>query len=119
MLLSNIPTLFPTQPVTVSRPVAGGTDAHGNATTTTETETVAGVLCVPGATSDLGEERPDGVTVAYTLFFPKGCAWDLRGATVDIGDGDSYRVAGDPVRWPEDAVPGPFSTVAGVSRVEG
>lgn len=119
MLLSGVPTLFPTQSVTVTRPVEGGTDAHGNATHATESEVVDGVLCVPGATSDLGEDRPDGVTVAYTLFFPKGRAWDLRGASVDLGDGETYRVEGDPVRWPDDAVPGPFSTTVGVSRVEG
>lgn len=74
----------------------GALDELGSPIATERRETVQNVLVCPGATVDAVESmRPDGVTVAYTLAFPKPYAADLRGAEVEIR-GRRYRVVGDP-----------------------
>lgn len=74
----------------------GALDELGSPTVTERRETVQNVLVCPGPTVDAVESmRPDGVTVAYTLAFPKPYAADLRGAEVEIR-GERFRVIGDP-----------------------
>ena len=75
--------------VTVRHPVIGTTggaeitDRFGNPVFSAPTEeTVANVLVSPGGTSDLGASRPDGVSVDYTLHFPREIAATLEGCTV-------------------------------------
>lgn len=84
--------------VTVKSPTQGQPDRFGNATYAYTSKTVDDVLVAPGATSDLEASRPEGVTVAYTLHFPKTFTGSLEGCIVTLpapwaGD---YRVVGDP-----------------------
>lgn len=63
-----------------------------------EPEEVRGVLVAPGATKELEAEREDGVSVAFTLHFPKSYEKGLRGCKVKLPKpwGGTYRVIGDP-----------------------
>ena len=47
-------------------------------------EEVESVVVAPGATADLDASRPEGVTVAYTLCFPKTYAGELKGCAVEV-----------------------------------
>ena len=47
-------------------------------------EEVGGVVVCPGPTSDLDAMRPEGVRVAFSVFFPKGYGADLRGCSVVV-----------------------------------
>lgn len=71
---------------------------------------VSDVLVSPGATADLEAARPEGVTVAYTLHFPKSFTGSLEGAEIAlpapwagryrvIGDPHEYIDANTPTRW--------------------
>ena len=90
--------------VTVVRRADGALDRLGNPTKGEPTrETVPGVLIAPGATADLEASRPKGVTVAYTLHFPKTYAGSLRGCEVELPEpydwGNPYRVVGTPAPY--------------------
>ena len=95
-------SLIPTEPVTVVRPSIERDDLG---------EPV-------GATSDMDATRPEGVTVAFTLHFPKTYAGSLRGCSVEVR-GETYDVVGDPQRTTEAATPGPFNMAAEVTRADG
>ena len=85
--------------VTVLTPTASGTDRFGEPIPGTPTQTqVDNVLVVPGATADLEASRPDGVTVALTLHFPKTYTGNLRGCQVALtGEySGTYNVIGEP-----------------------
>ncbi len=84
----------------------------------TETETVEKVLVSPGATSDLDSSRPNGVTVAYTLCFPKSYAGELKDALVTVRGG-AFRVVGDPQRYTGENTPGPWNLTCEVTRTDG
>lgn len=78
------------------------TDRFGNYVQgTPTTETVNDVLVSPGATSDLEASRPDGVTVAYTLHFPKSYTGSLEGCAVTLPEpwAGTYHVIGDPRQY--------------------
>lgn len=65
------------------------------------TATVDDVLITAPTTDDMEAARAEGVTLAYTLHFPKGFTASLRGCTVVLpepwdNDGRGYRVKGDP-----------------------
>lgn len=84
--------------ITVKTPTEGPSDRFGNATYTYTSQSVDNVLVAPGATQGLEASRPEGVTVAYTLHFPKSFTDSLEGCIVTLpapwaGD---YRVIGDP-----------------------
>lgn len=71
---------------------------------------VGNVLVQPGATADLDASRPEGVTVALTLQFPKAWSGDLRGARVTLPApwswGNPYRVVGVPMPYdPQNCPP--------------
>ena len=69
--------------VTVMRPHVEGTDRFNNHVYgMTGGESVGNVLVSPGATADLEASRPEGVTVDFTLHFPKGYDADLEGCDV-------------------------------------
>ena len=94
-------------------------DELGEPINGTVTETaVDNVVVCPGATADLDSTRPNGVTVAYTLCFPKGADVSLRGATVNVR-GDDYEVVGDPKRYAEANTPGPWNLTCEVTRTDG
>lgn len=84
--------------VAVLRPVTAA-DRFGNEVRTGHVaEQVDDVLVVPGATADMEASRPEGVTVAYTLHFPKAYTAGLEGCEVVLPEpwAGSYRVVGDP-----------------------
>lgn len=88
--------------VTVLRPGAATVDRFNNSVPGETTgETVSNVLVVPGPTEGMEAARPEGVTVAYTLHFPKDYAETLEGCSIVLpdpwdNDGEGYRVIGDP-----------------------
>lgn len=81
-------------------------------------EEVDNVLVAPGATSDLDSTRPNGVTVAFTLCFPKGYAGALKDAHVTVR-GVECKVVGDPQRYVEANTPGPWNLTCEVTRTDG
>lgn len=96
--------------VTVSSPSSTSTDRFGNPVITWTDTTVNNVLVSPGATSDLEAARPEGVTVDYTLHFPKSFTGSLEGAKVTlpqpwtgvyhvIGAPGAYIDANTPTAW--------------------
>lgn len=87
--------------VTVNTPSSNSTDRFGNPVVTWSQTTVDDVLVSPGATSDLEASRPDGVTVDYSLHFPKTFTGELEGATVTLPAPwtGTYRVIGKPGRY--------------------
>lgn len=110
-------SLIPTEAVTVVRPTVTRDDLGE----TTEGEPVredARCVVCPGATSDMDATRPEGVSVSYTLHFPKTYAGELRGCSVEVR-GERYDVVGDPQRTTEAATPGPFDMAAEVTRADG
>lgn len=104
--------------VTVKR-TAVTYDELGEPTATgTSTETVEGVLVAPGATADLDPTRPNGVTVAFTLCFPKTYGGDLKDAAVNVR-GIDCKVVGDPQRYAEGNTPGEWNMTVEVTRTDG
>lgn len=81
-------------------------------------ETVQNVVVAPGPTSDLDASRPEGVTVSYTLCFPKTYDGELRGCTVEVR-GTGYAVVGDPQRCAPENTPGDWNLTAEVTRADG
>lgn len=83
--------------VTVLTPTSSTTDRFGEPVPGTPTEQIVdNVLIVPGSSRNLDATRPDGVTVAFTLHFPKTYSGDLRGCSVVL-DGEyagEYQVVG-------------------------
>lgn len=94
--------------VTVVAPNYDGYDRFGNPMPTTPTETtVDNVLVSPGATNDLEASRPEGVTVAYTLHFPRTFADSLEGCEITLPAPwtGTYRVIGDPRPYMDENTP--------------
>lgn len=81
-------------------------------------EDVENVVVAPGSTSDLDASRPDGVTVDYTLCFPKTYEEDLVGCSVEVR-GTGYAVVGDPQRYTPENVPGDWNLTVEVTRTDG
>lgn len=84
--------------ITVNKPYPNGTDRYNNVVYGMTGSTVDDVLIVPGSTEFLDASRPEGVSVAYTLHFPKTFVESLEGATVELPEpwSGEYRVIGDP-----------------------
>lgn len=110
-------SLIPTEAVTVIRPTVERDDLGEPIEAEASREEVRCVVC-PGATSDMGATRPEGVTVSYTLHFPKTYAGSLRGCSVEVR-GTRYDVVGDPQRTTEAATPGPWNMAVEVARADG
>ena len=96
--------------IVVNRPYQAGTDRFNNVVYGQTGETVDDVLISPGSTELLDASRPEGVSVAYTLHFPKTYTESLEGCTVElpapwtgeyrvIGDPRAYMDANCPTRW--------------------
>ena len=110
------------QTVTVVAPNATGTDRFGEPTFGKPTETeVSNVLVVPGATLDLEAARPDGVTVALTLHFPKTYSGDLRGCEVVLTGqyAGTYRIVGEPYPYMDENTPTPWNRPVEVEAAHG
>lgn len=110
-------SLIPTEAVTVIRPTVERDDLGEPIEAGASREEVRCVVC-PGATSDMDATRPEGVTVSYTLHFPKTYAGSLRGCSVEVR-GTRYDVVGDPQRASEAATPGPWNMAVEVARADG
>ena len=94
-------------------------DELGEPTATqTDVEEVGNVVVAPGATADLDSTRPNGVTVAFTLHFPKSYGGELKDATVTVR-GIDCKVVGDPQRYAEGNTPGAWNMTAEVTRTDG
>lgn len=107
--------------ITVKTPTYGAADRFGNATETFSSQTVANVLVAPGSTRELDASRPEGVTVAYTLHFPKSYTDSLEGCIITLPSpwaGD-YRVIGDPRCYIDEDTPGPWHTPVEVEAAHG
>ena len=109
--------------VSVAYRTQSGTDRFGNPTWAEASESVENVLIAPGATADLEASRPEGVTVAYTLHFPKGYTRDLTGCTVSLpapwANEDGYRVVGEPRPYMDANTPGAWHMAVEVERAHG
>lgn len=81
-------------------------------------EVVENVVVAPGSTSDLDASRPDGVTVTYTLCFPKTFSGELRGCSIEVR-GIEYEVVGDPQRYTPESTPGEWNLTVEVTRTDG
>ena len=110
-------SLIPDEEVAVIREAAVLDDLGEPVGSEESREAVRCAVC-PGATSDMDATRPDGVTVAYTLHFPKTYAGSLRGCSVEVR-GALYDVVGDPQRTSEEATPGPWNMAVEVTRADG
>lgn len=110
-------SLIPTEAVTVIRPTVERDDLGEPIEAGASREEVRCVVC-PGATSDMDATRPEGVTVSYTLHFPKTYAGNLRGCSVEVR-GEVFGVVGDPQRTAEAATPGPWNMAVEVARADG
>lgn len=107
--------------VKVCRPSIGAADPFGKPEESYDwesAETVPNVLVAPGSTDDLDETRPEGVEVAYSLYFPKGYAKKLKACRIEV-HGERFEVVGDPGPYPEHLTPGDWNLVAEVRRVDG
>lgn len=85
--------------VTIHSPTAWRVDRYNNRVPDEyEVSQVGNVLVSPGATAELDAGRPDGVSVALMLHFPKTFAGSLEGCLVDLPApfGGTYRVIGNP-----------------------
>ena len=86
-------------PVTVYRKVAAAEpDRFNNVVYGLTGEDVDNVLIAPGSTELLEASRPEGVSVSYTLHFPKTYTKSLEGCAVALPApwGGTYSVIGDP-----------------------
>lgn len=110
-------SLIPTEAVAVIRPTVERDDLGEPIEAGASREEVRCVVC-PGATSDMDATRPEGVTVSYTLHFPKTYAGSLRGCSVEVR-GTRYDVVDDPQRTAEAATPGPWNMAVEVARADG
>ena len=110
-------SLIPTESVAVIRPTVGRDDLGEPTLGEPTREAVRCVVC-PGATSDMDATRPEGVTVAYTIHFPKTYAGSLRGCSVEVR-GEAFAVVGDPMRTTEAATPGAWNMAVEVARADG
>lgn len=108
--------------VQVVQPVVIGTDRFGNEVKTPGAPTtVNNVLVVPGATSDLDASRPEGVSVAYSLHFPKTWTGDLEGADVVLPEPweGTYHVVGKPGQYMDANTPTKWHTPVEVEVAHG
>lgn len=108
--------------VTVHVPTAWEVDRYNNRVATGYSEqAVDNVLIVPGATADLEAGRPEGVTVAFTLHFPKTFSGTLEGALVDLPApfGGRYRVIGNPKPYMDENTPTPWHMPVEVEDAHG
>ena len=93
--------------VTVRSLVQTGVDRFNNPVVMPIEQTVDNVLIAPGATQDLEASRPEGVSVAYTLHFPKTFSGSLEGCKITLPEPFSgvYSVIGNPMQYMDENTP--------------
>lgn len=108
--------------VTVLRPGEPAVSRLGNNVPGADTEeAVPGVLVSPGAAADMEAVRPEGVTVAFTIHFPKGYTRNLEGCRVRLPQpwGGTYRVVGNPMPYMDENTPGRWNRPVMVEEAHG
>lgn len=95
--------------VVVERREQVGVNAHREPVYEWVSETVHDVLVAPGPRNDIPDgSRPEGVTIAWSLHFPKTFTRSLDGARISVrgqtpckvvGDPQPYTLANTPTRW--------------------
>lgn len=108
--------------VTVARPGTPTVDRLGNKVPgETTAETVDDVLVAAPTVEDMEAARENGVTLAYTLHFPKTFAARLRGCTVTLPEpwAGEYRVVGDPRPYMDANTPGRWHMPVNVEAADG
>ena len=111
--------------VTVIRPGEPSRDRFGNDVPgEPAAEAVGGVLVDQPSTEDMEAARPDGVTLAFALHFPKSYTRSLDGCTVVLPDpwdngGKGYRVHGDPRPLMDANTPGRWNRTVNVEAADG
>lgn len=111
-------SLFATENVTVVRRTVERDELGDEVAATVAREEVSGVLVAPGSTEDLDASRPEGVTVAFTLHFPKTYRKSLRGCLAEVRGG-TYAVVGDPQAYTPENTPGDWNRAVEVTRTDG
>ena len=109
---------FPVETVTVRRYEKVSEDPYGAPVSEPEETPVDHVLVAPGARADLGEERPEGVEINFTLYFPKTYTESLEGAQVCVR-GEWYHVIGHPDVYDASWCPTDWNRVVEVSATHG
>lgn len=108
--------------VVIHSPTEWAVDRYNNKTPTAYTETgVSNVLISPGATTELEASRPEGVTVSYTLHFPKSFNGSLEGCLIELPypyEG-IYRVIGNPKPYQAENTPTLWHMPCEVSAANG
>lgn len=106
--------------ITITRSMSTGTDAFGMPVSVESTEIVDDVLIAPGSEQNSSDStHPEGITVAYTLYFPRSWQFNsLRGALITIDDID-YTVIGDPRPYKGGVQPTRWNLVVQVSDRRG
>lgn len=98
---------------------ATGTDPFGAPIVTEKVAIIENVLVQPGACADVVESnRPSGVSIKYTLYFPKTFDGDLEGAQVEVR-GNWYDVVGRPDHFAAEVTPTDWWMVVEVGGVNG
>lgn len=110
-------SLFATETVTVISP-STELDDLGEPINTTLTVTAVQVIVQPGSTESLDETRPEGVSVEYTLHFPKTWTAPLRGCFCLVR-GERFAVIGDPKPYTPANTPGGYNLTVEVTRTDG
>lgn len=108
--------------VTVVHPGHGGRDRLGAPVVEfVGREQVDGVLVSSGPTSDMEAARPEGVTVAFTLHFPRTYVGSLAGCLVELPApwAGTYRVIGDPHPYMLANTPTPWAMPVEVEAAYG
>lgn len=107
--------------VTVNRPYESGTDRFNNVVYGMTGGDVDNVLVSPGSTNLLDASRPEGVSVAYTLHFPKTFTETLEGCSVTLPEpwAGTYRVIGDPRPYIDDNTPNQWDRPVEVEGAHG
>lgn len=112
-----MPSLITGEAVTVIRPVVER-DGLGEPTYGEPARTDLMAVVTPGATADLDADRPEGVSVAFTVHLPKTYRDPVRGCEVELR-GERFRVVGDPKPYTPASTPGPWNYPVEVTRADG
>lgn len=108
--------------VTVATPGEPTRDRLGNSVPgEAAATTVQDVLVAAPSVDDMEAARENGVTLAYTLHFPKSFTASLRGCTVTLPQPweGTYRVVGDPRPYMDENCPTPWHMPVNVEAADG
>lgn len=96
-----------------------GVDAYNAATTVETVQTVENVLVAPQTGENLGEDRPNGVLSAYTLYFPKAYSGPPLANAEVLVRGDWHKVVGHPDTFDPSLCPTDWNMVVEVEVAHG